>query len=79
MTDNWKEKKGKIGKEYNFNNFKEAIAFVDKIAVLAEEVDHHPDILIFDYKNVIITLTSHDVLKVTEQDIELAKKIDKLI
>ncbi|XOU94952.1 MAG: 4a-hydroxytetrahydrobiopterin dehydratase [Candidatus Kerfeldbacteria bacterium] len=76
MKDNWKEKKGKIGKEFGFNNFKEAISFVNKVGDLAEEAGHHPDILIFDYKNVIITLTSHDVRKVTDRDIDLAKKID---
>ena len=79
MLDNWKEKKGKIGKEFSFNNFKEAIFFVNKIADLSEEAGHHPDILIFDYKNVIITLTSHDARKVTERDTNLAKKIDELI
>ncbi len=79
MSDNWKEKKGKIGKEFSFNNFKEAISFVNKVSDLSEEAGHHPDILIFDYKNVIITLTSHDVRNITEKDINLAKKIDTLI
>ena len=79
MSDNWKEKKKKIGKEFNFNNFKEAISFVNKVSDLSEEAVHYPDILIFDDKNVILTLTSHDVGKVTERDINLAKKIDKII
>lgn len=79
MADNWKEKKGKIGKEFSFNNFKEVISFVNKVADLSEKAGHYPDILIFDHKNVIITLISNDVRKVTERDINLAKKIDQLI
>jgi 4a-hydroxytetrahydrobiopterin dehydratase len=62
-----------------FENFVKAMEFVNKIAVLAEKAQHHPDIHIFAYKNVKITLSTHDAGNtVTQKDIDLAEKIDKL-
>jgi 4a-hydroxytetrahydrobiopterin dehydratase len=45
------------------------------VAALAEQVDHHPDILI-QYDRVTLTLTSHDAQGLTERDLALARRID---
>ena len=75
----WKTEKNGLTKEFEFKNFVEAVAFVDKIVPLAEAMNHHPDILIYGYKKVKITLYTHSEKKITEKDYNLAKKIDKLI
>lgn len=76
---NWTEENNKINKDFEFDNFTQAINFVNKIAQLAEEANHHPDILIHDYKQVKISLSTHSENKVTDKDRELADKIDKLV
>ncbi len=75
----WKEENNKLIKDFKFNNFLTAIDFVNKIATIAESLNHHPDILIYSYKNVRLTLTTHEKNKVTEKDIKLANKIENLI
>ena len=74
----WKTESEKISNEFTFNNFKEALAFVNKVGEFAEEMDHHPDIFLHSYKKVQITLTSHKEGKVTDKDHELASKIDSI-
>ena len=58
----------------------EAVAFVDKIVPLAEQAGHHPDIEIFAYKNVRITLTTHDAGNtITKKDLSLAEDTNALL
>lgn len=68
----------KIQKEYIFDNFIEAVGFVDKVAELAEQEDHHPDLLIHSYKKLRITLSTHAIGGLSENDFILAAKIDAL-
>ena len=75
---NWIKKDNQIIKEFSFKNFKEAIDFVNRVATLAEEMNHHPDIIIHGYKNVRLTLTTHSEGKVTDKDYQLAERIDKI-
>jgi 4a-hydroxytetrahydrobiopterin dehydratase len=62
-----------------FKDFKEAIAFVNKVAVLAESEGHHPDIYIFGYNQIRISLTTHSINGLSENDFIVATKIDKLL
>jgi len=78
IMSNWTEKDNAIRKQFTFNNFVEAVDFVNRIVKPAEAMQHHPDVLIHGYKNVTVTLTTHDEQKVTAKDHELAEKIDKL-
>lgn len=64
-------------KRFKFTNFKSALDFVNKVGELAEKANHHPDVN-FGWGYVQVWLTSHDAHAITERDIELAKKIDKL-
>ena len=64
-----------IRKEYRHADFTAAMAFVNRVAGLAEAADHHPDILI-NYDRVTLTLTSHDAGGLTERDFRLAAGID---
>jgi 4a-hydroxytetrahydrobiopterin dehydratase len=71
----WKYIKGTIRKDYTFQSFKDAIAFVNKVAEIAETNGHHPDIFIW-YKIVTLSLTTHKIGGLSEKDLALAKKID---
>jgi 4a-hydroxytetrahydrobiopterin dehydratase len=66
-----------LKKEYKFANFREAQAFVDRAADLAEEQGHHPDIC-FGWGRAEITIWTHKIDGLTESDFILAAKIDKL-
>ncbi len=74
---NWKIKQKEISKIFIFVNFLEAIAFVKKVSVRAEKMNHHPDIDI-RYNMVKIILSTHTEGGITKKDIELAKKIEKI-
>ena len=67
-----------ISKGYVFKNFTEAMAFTNKVGDLAEAEGHHPDIHI-SYNNVQLTLTTHAIHGLSENDFILAAKIDSLI
>ncbi|MBS3084449.1 4a-hydroxytetrahydrobiopterin dehydratase [Candidatus Pacearchaeota archaeon] len=75
----WKEEDMLLVKEFKFKDFLGAIEFVNKVAKLAERINHHPNILIHSYNLVRITLTTHSENKITKKDYEMAKEIDKLL
>ena len=62
-------------REWKFNNFVEALQFVNKVAALAEKEKHHPDIT-FGYGYVKISLSTHDAKNITDKDRRLANLID---
>ena len=64
-----------IRKQYTFEDFPQAIAFVNRIAPEAEKADHHPDILI-NYKRVTLTYSTHDEGGLTEKDFAGAAMAD---
>lgn len=75
----WKEEDDKLINTFEFENFAEALQFVNKVGALAELKKHHPNILMRDYKFVEISLTTHDEdNKITKKDVELSKLIDSI-
>ena len=75
----WQEEQNKLYRKFEFKNFSEAFAFMTRVALAAEKMDHHPE-----WKNVYNTvemwLSTHDAGDtVTEKDHKLAKKIDGLL
>lgn len=77
QTPDWFIVGNKITKDFKFPDFKTALDFVNKIGKLAEKERHHPDILL-SWGKVNVTLTTHDANGLTENDFNLAAKIDKL-
>ncbi|MEK7263831.1 MAG: 4a-hydroxytetrahydrobiopterin dehydratase [Bacteroidota bacterium] len=73
----WKFVNNEITKLYEFNNFIEAIGFVNKVALLAEKWNHHPDITV-RWNKVTISLSTHSKGGVTINDIALSKEIEQL-
>lgn len=74
----WEIIENKLAKDFEHKNFAEALTFINRIGALAEEMNHHPDILLYDYKFVRITLFTYSKKMITKLDQELAEKIDKL-
>ena len=75
----WKESKNKLYKKFQFKDFSEAFAFMTRVAIEAEKMNHHPE-----WKNVWNTvelwLSTHDAGDiVTDKDRKLAGKIDALL
>ena len=68
----------KLRKQFTFKNFLEAIDFINKVAKVAEEEGHHPDIYIF-YNKVQLDLFTHAVGGLSENDFIMAAKINKLL
>ena len=71
------EDSGGIVRRFEFPQFADAIAFVNRIATVADENDHHPDIDI-RYRRLKIVLVSHDVGGLSSRDFKMAKLIDEL-
>ena len=75
----WEEKENKLQRKFEFKDFKEAFAFMTRVAIAAEKMDHHPwwsNV----YNNVEIKLSTHDAGDVvTEKDRALAKEIDSFL
>ena len=67
----------KIVKEYHFKNYQQTISFVNKVAAVSEEENHHPVMHVY-YAKVVIELWTHSVNGLSENDFILAAKIDKL-
>ncbi|HEY4651157.1 MAG TPA: 4a-hydroxytetrahydrobiopterin dehydratase [Pontibacter sp.] len=74
----WKEEENKLRRSLTFKNFKQAMAFMQKVADVAEEMDHHPwwsNV----YNKIEIELTTHDAGNtVTKRDLQLARRIDEI-
>lgn len=73
----WTQVKNKIDRQFKFADFKEAMAFVNKVADLSEAEGHHPDMHI-SYSKVTVTLWTHAVGGLSLNDFILAAKIDQL-
>jgi 4a-hydroxytetrahydrobiopterin dehydratase len=72
----WTREGEEIVRNWEFKDFAEAIAFVNRVAESAEEANHHPDILVHGWNNVRLSLTNHSAGGLTEADFEMAKKFD---
>jgi 4a-hydroxytetrahydrobiopterin dehydratase len=65
-----------ISRKYEFNDFSEALAFVNKVGALAEQEGHHPDIHLIDFKFVTLILSTHAIGGLSNNDFILVAKID---
>ena len=74
----WRQEGEALVRNYEFKDFVAAMAFVNRVADAAEEVNHHPDILIHDWNKVRLALTTHSEGKLTDNDHAMAQRIDGL-
>ena len=75
----WSEVSGRdaITRKFTFKNFREAFAFMTKVAEIAEQMNHHPEWTNV-YQTVEVTLSTHDAGGLTDLDVKMAEAMDKL-
>lgn len=73
----WSRQEGGLYRRFRRQSFMDAVGFVNEVARLADEANHHPNIDI-RYRNVILFLTSHEVGGITRLDLDLAAQISAL-
>ena len=75
---NWKEVDNKLEKSFQFKNFSEALDFINKLAIICESENHHPEIN-WLYNKINLKLSTHDAGDIiTEKDIKLSNLIDEI-
>ena len=74
----WHEVDGALERTYELPSFAEAIAFVNRVAQLAEAQNHHPDIAVA-YRKVTLRWTTHSAGGITDRDRDLAERSDALV
>lgn len=75
--DGWKAENDVLSKKFKFENFAEALEFVNRVGEIAERHDHHPDIY-FGWGYAEINLTTHDRGGITDFDFAVAKEIEAI-
>jgi 4a-hydroxytetrahydrobiopterin dehydratase len=75
--DGWVQTPQGIQKQYVLNDFRSVMNLVNRVADLAEEANHHPDIFV-SYDRVTFTLATHDAGGITEKDFDLAAHIEAI-
>ncbi len=74
----WERSGDEIVREWTFEDFAEAMEFVNRVAEQAEEANHHPDIFLHGWNKVRLSLTNHSAGGLTEPDFEMAARFDAL-
>jgi 4a-hydroxytetrahydrobiopterin dehydratase len=75
----WEEVDNSIKRNFEFDDFREAMRFVNRIAMLSNQIDHHPDLFLHDYSNVEITYKTHDEGNVvTSKDYNAADMVNDI-
>ena len=77
-SSEWQREGEHIVRDWKFEDFKAAMAFVNSVADAAEQANHHPDILVHGWNKVRLSLTNHSAGGLTAADFEMAEKIDAL-
>ena len=77
-SSEWKREGEHIVRDWKFDDFAAAIAFVNRVAEAAEAANHHPDILVHGWNKVRLSVTNHSAGGLTEADFALARTVDGL-
>ena len=77
LGSDWKLDSGKLTRRFRFNDFVQALSFVNRVGEIAQAENHHPDILI-EYNRVCLSLYTHSIKGLSQNDFILAAKISEL-
>lgn len=78
-TSTWYVVNNKLERQFEFNDYREALSFINKISEIFESMNHHPEIN-WTYNKIKLSLSTHDAGdKITELDYKLADSIDKIL
>ena len=72
----WRQDGQALVRDFEFSNFAAAMAFVNRVADVAEEANHHPDILVHGWNKVRLSVTNHAEGGLTEADFDLVRELD---
>jgi 4a-hydroxytetrahydrobiopterin dehydratase len=75
----WRREGDEIVREWQLENFAQAMEFVNRVADAAEEANHHPDILVHGWNKVRLSVTNHSAGGLTAADFELAERVNGLL
>ena len=78
QLDGWRQEGRYIVRDFTFASFRDSMSFANRVADVAEEIDHHPDISI-SYTRVTMSITTHSEGGLTRRDLRLARRMDALI
>lgn len=78
VLEGWHQQGGALVRTFTLSSFAHAVLMIGAIGQLAEAADHHPDLNLFSYKNLTVTLVTHSEGGLTEKDFALAKQIQEL-
>ena len=76
-SPNWREERNTLVRDYEFPSFRDAVAFVTRVAEIADRHNHHPDIDI-RYRKVTLRLTTHDAGGLTFRDPLVARECERV-
>lgn len=75
---NWTVQNNTLIKTFEFKSFVEVVSFINTFTPICEDMLHHPDFTVYDYKFIRFSLTTHDSQSLSEKDKILAKRLDEL-
>jgi 4a-hydroxytetrahydrobiopterin dehydratase len=78
VMSEWSQRPDALERDFEFDDFAGAMAFVNRVAEVAEEANHHPDIFVHGWNKVRLTLSTHTEGGLTDADHALARRIDEV-
>lgn len=75
----WRLEAGRLTRRFVCDDFRAALKLANRIGMVAEERDHHPDLHLTDYRVLAVVLLTHDAGGLTAADFDLARRIDQLV
>ena len=78
QAQGWRLIDGALEKAYGLGNFYETMGFVNAVAFIANQQDHHPDLRV-SYKQCVVRFNTHDVGGISERDFDCARRVDALL
>lgn len=76
--EGWEQNGTWLVKRYEFEDFAAALAFVNEVGEIAEEMNHHPDITIRDYNEVSLAITTHEADGITDRDFDFVDQVEDI-
>jgi 4a-hydroxytetrahydrobiopterin dehydratase len=78
VVSEWSQRPDALERDFEFDDFAGAMAFVNRVAEVAEEANHYPDIFVHGWNKVRLTLSTHSEGGLTDADHALARRIDEV-
>lgn len=72
----WKMLGRELTKAFHLRDFSDAVSFINDVADIANSMDHHPDVLLSEFRNVRLFIKTNELAKVTMLDVDFAKRVD---